>query len=248
MQTAPNKIEHEYTLRNYETDFSQRLKPSAALGFFQETAGEHATRMGLGFDELRQQGYYWVLSKIFVRVDRRPAFRDTVRVETWPHTPNKAIYERSFRMSDSLSGEVLLRAYSRWCILQAPSGRIVPCARLVQNIPQFIEERSVSFDEWQIPALEQKTTPAYSMRVANSDYDLNYHLNNIKYADYIFDVFSVRELEERTLRSFQIHYVKQSHEGDVLDFYRGQMPDGSFVVEGVKNGGELVVAARVCFD
>ena len=31
--------------------------------------------------------------------------------------------------------------------------------------------------------------PAFSLRIANSEYDLNGHVSNIKYADYIFNCF-----------------------------------------------------------
>ena len=60
--------------------------------------------------------------------------------------------------------------------------------------------------------------------------------------------FSVQELEERRLRSFQLHDVRQSHEGDLLEFYRRELSPGVFAVEGVKNGAETVVAGQVCFD
>ena len=57
-----------------------------------------------------------------------------------------------------------------------------------------------------------------------------------------------RALEARRLRSFQMNYVHQSHEGDCLDFYRSGDGEGGFVIEGIKNGAETVVAARVRFD
>ena len=88
---ASNKISRKFTLRNYETDFDQKLKPSALLGYFQETAGDHSEEMGLGFAKLAGEGRFWVLSKIYVEVDSRPSFRDEITVETWPHVPNKAI-------------------------------------------------------------------------------------------------------------------------------------------------------------
>ena len=89
--------------------------------------------------------------------------------------------------------------------------------------------------------------PAFSLKIANSEYDLNQHVNNIKYADYIFNCFSVAELSAMRLKNFQIHYVKQSHENDVLDFYRREISAGVFVVEGVKNAAETVVTAKITF-
>ncbi len=240
-----NKEEREFILRNYETDFCRRIKPSAILGFFQETAGDHSEKMGLGYGDLAKQDCFWVLSKIYVEIDRRPVCREKIRVITWPHAPNKAIYERSFVLEDEKGAA--MRAYSRWCILKK-SGRIVPASGIRQPELEYIAERSVSFDNWLISSVEDRSKAAYSLRVANSEYDFNRHVNNIRYADYIFNCFSVSELEEKSLRSFQLHYVRQSYEGDALDFYRHDVTEKECLIEGVRNGGETVVAAKVSFD
>ena len=244
---ASNKISRKFTLRNYETDFDQKLKPSALLGYFQETAGDHSEEMGLGFAKLAGEGRFWVLSKIYVEVDKRPSFRDEITVETWPHVPNKAIYERSFSVRGS-AGESLLRAFSRWCILDAKNGRIVPCAKIDQPEIDFIGEHAADCADWRVVTVCEKTIPAFSLKIANSEYDLNNHVNNIKYADYIFNCFSVEELRARRLKAFQIHYSRQSHENDVLEFYREETGDGEFIIEGIKNGSEQVIAAKVWFE
>ena len=235
----------ESVIKNYESDFLQRIKSSAILGLFQEIAAEHAEALGFGDSVLRGQGMFWVLSKIYVEIAERPVYMQKIKVDTWPHAPNKAIFERSFSVEDG-AGKRLVSAFSRWCVLNA-QGRVVPASRISCKIGSFREDKSVLFEDWLVPAPE-KRVPAFSLRIANSEYDLNYHVNNIKYADYIFNCFSVKELEARKLKNFQIHYVKQSHEGDVLDFYRQEIGTGVFAVEGVKNGGETVVTAKICFE
>lgn len=245
MTQPRDTLAREYTIKNIECDFRSEIRPSALLGYFQEVAGAHAAQIGIGYDALRAQGFYWVLSKIYVQVLRRPRFEEEIRVETWPHAPNKAIFERSFLLTGSGGAEV--RAFSRWCVLEGTRGRIVPCSRLSATLPSYRTDVSVPFDDWRIPEAG-RGEPAYSLRVANSEYDQNYHVNNCRYADHVFNCFSVAELEARRLSAFQMNYVHQSHEGDVLDWYRRDLGGGVFAVEGVKNGAETVVAARVCFD
>lgn len=242
---AENQIEKTYAIRNYETDFRQEIRPSFMLGLFQEIAGDHSAEMGLGFRKLGEQGRFWVLSKIYIEVGRKPVGGERVRVRTWPHCPNKATYERSFAVYDE-KGEQLIGAESRWCILEK-GGRIVPCSRVEQPEIDFLPENCLGKVDWLIPHVERGAAPDFALTVANSEYDLNRHVNNIKYADYVFNCFTVRELEERKLAGFQLHYVKQAFEGDRLEFYRCETEPGVFAVEGVRNGEETVVLAQVRF-
>ncbi len=60
------------------------------------------------------------------------------------------------------------------------------------------------------------------------------------------DVFSVDELSEKFVKSFQITYVKQCKYGETLGFYRKDF-DGYSIVEG-RVDGELRVQMRVEFN
>ena len=241
---ARNTIAQSSVLRGYETDFQGEIKPSFILGLMQEIAGDHAQEMGLGFDDMRERGYIWVLSKIYAEIERRPKFGETIEVRTWPLAPGKAICDRHYLMR--VGGEVCVRAVSRWCILKMGSFRIAPQSLFPCLIEQYNNEKSVDFDNWQIPPLVEEAEPAFTVRLANADYDKNRHVNNMRYADYVFDCFSVEELERLQLKNFQMSYLKQCYEGDVLNLYRKETEPGVFIVEGRK-GAEAVVAARVCF-
>ena len=117
-----------------------------------------------------------------------------------------------------------------------------PVKEYVQNLAA-----TTHTENWQIPPLTSETEPAYAVRLANADYDKNRHVNNMRYADYVFDCFSVEKLERLQLKSFQMNYLKQCYEGDTLDLYKKEIEKGVFVVEGRK-GAEAVVAARICFE
>lgn len=242
---AYEKYEYEHIVTTSEIDFKGEIKPSAILNHLQEAAGCNSQEMGIGIDALRQQGMFWVLSKMYVEVGKPARHKDVIRVTTWPHKPNKAIFERSFFVS--LGDETCAKALSRWCILDINTGRILPTSQIMHKQEELIDERAVECPDWRISSIEEKSEPDFEIRISHSEYDLNYHVNNVKYADYVFNCFSIEELSSRRVKSLQINYVKQSHEKDVLRFYRKKITENEFVVEGVKNGTETVISARVCF-
>lgn len=245
MTKANSECSMQYFVRNYETDFMQCLRPSAMLGYFQEVAAKHSEEMGMGFGTLRQDGRFWVLSKICVQISRRPQYEERVNVRTRPHIPSRAMYERSFFMEDA-AGNIVIRALSRWCVLDG-SGKIVPTAQVPYAEIDLIQERAFDDCDWRIGEAERvQEQPAYSIVIANSEYDMNRHVSNIKYADYIFNCFTVKELSARPILGFSLHYVRQAYEGDELAFYRQAIGEGTYLVTG-RRGEETVVTARVEF-
>ena len=240
---APSSIERSYTVRNSDADFLQELKPSSLLSFFQEAAGDHAKKMGLGFGLLSEKGCFWVLSKVVVAIDSVPHCGERLFVQTWPHLSSRAIYERSFCLRGE---ESCVRALSRWCVLEA-SGRIVPSSQISCTEMDYDEGRACTVDDWRIAETDPGRRAVYSTIVANSDYDLNMHVSNLKYADHVFNCFSVEELCKHTLKGFALHFVRQAYEGDTLLFYREDLPGGMSLVTGKRDGNETVVAARINF-
>ncbi len=239
---AETKSETRFTVRNYETDINRELKPSFMLGYFQEAATAHSDKMGMGYDVLHRDGRFWVLSKICVQILRRPVFGEALCAVTWPHAPNRATYERSFVLEDA-EGNNCVRALSRWCILDR-GGHIVPTSQVAHAEMEFTEGRALENCDWKISEAQSSPQPAFSVRIANSECDLNGHVSNIKYADYVFNCFSVAELQKQRLGEFALHYVRQAYDGDCLDFYREDREDGYLLVTG-RRGEETVVAARV---
>ena len=88
----------------------------------------------------------------------------------------------------------------------------------------------------------------YSVTIASSEYDHNMHVNNTRYADYCINCFSLDELSARALKRFQISYVKQCREGEVLRFYRKPFGDEVYLTQGVNEKDEIVVQAKLTFS
>ena len=60
--------ENEYILRMSDFDKYNRIKPSAVLELFQDVAGQHANEIGVGYDEMMQRSYFWVIVRIKFKI------------------------------------------------------------------------------------------------------------------------------------------------------------------------------------
>ena len=76
--------EQAYMVTSYDVDFTNRLKLSALLRFFQETAQANASQLGFGYDHLRAHGYFWALLHLHVELAGLPKWGETVVLRTWP--------------------------------------------------------------------------------------------------------------------------------------------------------------------
>jgi acyl-ACP thioesterase len=114
-----------------------------------------------------------------------------------------------------------------------------------QDYSTYNTNRALDVSRWKIPVFPvEEGELRFTITIANSEYDHNFHVNNTRYADYCFNVFTIAELEEKPLKRFSFSYVKQCHEGDTLRFYR-KYADGVWYVQGYKGENELVVQAEI---
>jgi acyl-ACP thioesterase len=81
---ADSIFEKHYTLRGSDFDLNKQIKPSAVLDLFQEVAGQHAYELGIGFTDMLQKGYLWVVLKVKYQVLKAPELYQGVKVSTWP--------------------------------------------------------------------------------------------------------------------------------------------------------------------
>ena len=150
---------------------------------------------------------------------------------------------------ETLQGERLVNASSRWCLIDMNTGKLLRSQAIDnQDYTTYNTAKVLEDVKWKIPTFDVVGEEArFSLKIANSEYDHNMHVNNTRYADYCLNCFSVEELSKRSLKSFSISYVKQCKEGETLCFYRKEVGNGEFLTQGLNEKGEIVVQAQICF-
>lgn len=208
----------EFTVCTWDVDYKNRLTMAAVFNYFQEVAGEHATRLGVGKDLLQQKNLAWVLSRMSVVLFRRPSWREKIIVETWPRGTNKLFAVRDYAITDEM-GATVAQARSGWLLIDVERMRPLRPQVLTENLPTNQEK----------PALEdglltlgdgEALELVEARRALYSDIDYNGHVNNARYVQWIQDIFSLDSWQDVERLRFDINYISEVKPGEQITLYR----------------------------
>lgn len=203
-----------------DADYFKRLKLSYLFNYFQNIAGLHSEITNLGIGKLQNEyGVAWVMIRMMLDINRMPGINEDISIETWPVSPKKMMIERNFIVRD-MDGNILVSAISSWVILDLQKRQMVKIDSMIpQQHPEFIESKAIDrkFEKLK-PAGELHSV--YKKYVGFSDLDINGHVNNVKYIDYILDCFSLDKHGKYNVKSIQINYVNEAVAGDTISLYK----------------------------
>ncbi len=231
------KYVENHTIACYEADANQLLKPTAMLDWMQEIAGRDATRLGFGYDQLKETHTAWVLSRTHVRFHQYPKWRDTVNLQTWHKGAFKVLYLRDFLLSNE-AGEPLVSATTSWLIIDMNTRRMVRNPELASNPETCVFEHAIEepADKIVIPA-DVEPQLAATHKVVWSDIDTMAHVNNVRYVCWALDAISRSILQDNPLKEIIVNYDAEVLLGEEVQLY--------CITEPINGGLAVYVQGRV---
>lgn len=232
-----NRLTENFTIPCYQTDASWRLKPSAFMDLAQEMANRHATVLGFGYDDLILTRTAWILSRVNIRFEKTPLWRDEVSLTTWHKGLNRLFFLRDFIMKDK-DGNECVKATTSWLVLNLDTRRLV-------RDPHLMDEGTTCTDNViETPAekvqMPKDVEPELVMehKVSYSDVDLNGHTNNAMYMQWAMDAIDYSVASAKPVKEVTINFNHETKAEDVVKIYRAEVEneDGLRVfVEGKVN-------------
>ena len=198
-------FEKEFYLRTADFDCRMDLQPASVLDLFQDVAGEHARVLGIGRDTMLENRLIWVIVKVRYRILSMPKQFDRVRVKTWPLPPRRSLFQREYKIMAE-DGTPLVLGSSEWVVIHSERRRLVPIGDVYPLKDGFLEERN--FEDG-FPRLTDFSGDGESRTILPlfSELDVNGHVNNTKYANYVMDTVNPNEREH--ISEFQIEYHRE---------------------------------------
>ncbi len=221
------RLDQEYTLRAQDVDIKGEWMPSAIFTRMQEIAEDHAACVGWGREHIVEKlGCGWVLTRMNLEMERYPGLGEKITVSTWPCKPTKFIFRRQFLFC-AQDGSELGKASSQWVLFDIAERMLRRTDAVGEYpfdplLPQIVEEpRKLA-----LPADMER---AAEREVLYSDVDMNRHMNNTKYLNWICELFPPKILEEKRISRVKINYIAEAQLGQRVELFRSGTEDGCYI-------------------
>ena len=213
--------------------------------YMQEIAWEHAHVLGFGFEHLREDQLFWVLSRLLVKVKRRPRWTEEFTLETWSRGTDGFFAYRDYCFRDA-EGKEIIKATSSWLVLDLENRRI---QRLNQfkNFPAY-QESVLGHNAGKIPSPVSIDDPEY-FPVLFNEIDINQHFNTGRYLERINNSYSFEFHNSRKLMEMELNFLKEGMPDDSLAVNRQELtPDEHLCSVIRKSDGAELMKARMVWE
>ncbi len=203
----------EFQVHSYLVSSKKRLHLVGLLSLLQEIAQNHADLMGLGYDHMVSSNSFWVLIRQVVKMDKWPHWNEKVSITTWPRIQTDLIASRDFEIfvGDEKYGE----CSTDWMVLDAETRK-----------PKRPDYKGLTFPVTHPSALElsAKKIPykkefqtIRKVTVVNGDLDMNLHVNNTKYSQWVLDSVPHEVYQKLTLEQYEINFIAEAYIDDEIE-------------------------------
>ena len=227
-------------------DANNKLSLQACMGLFQDIATEHCIPLGWEHSQfMANNNAFWVVTKIKLQIDQMPTSGDNVTIKTWMAKPTAVKFERNCSITKNKTP--IVKAKMEWVVLDAVTHR--PRGVKTINYPEglkYLPQQALEDKFAQITLDQEATNKCLSRTIYYGDTDLNNHTNNGVYSRFVLDCFDTNFLKSNALTDYEIHFVNESHAGEVLDFYKQHLQNSEYLVE-AKVKDKTIIKAKLTF-
>ena len=242
--------EKEFSISAIAVDRYGRLKASQLLGLLQEVAGKHSVLLGTSQEQLADKNLFWAIIRHRVQITRLPGSGEKIRVETWPMPTTRTAYPRSTIAYDE-NGQECFRAISLWVLMDVETRSMVLPGKSGVEVNGVLRGCELQAPSSMIP---KELAHCDQRQVRYTDLDLNGHMNNCRYLDWVADLLPSSFYETHEIREFSLCYMSEVRENECVQLH-WELNDGpNLSVESVRQeenqtaGNSRVFSARMSFE
>jgi acyl-ACP thioesterase len=203
----PNIWQEACQIRSYEVDCHHRLSVLAIFNFMQEAASRHAQALGVSIQQLLAENYTWLLSRLKIKIASFPGWQDRINIRTWPSGAQRLFALRDFELQDNK--QTFAAAVSAWLVLDVEKRRPVRIGPFVERLKPLEGEHILPDTLDKLPGLAFRTHEKKFV-VRYRDLDINQHVNNACFVEWLMESIPTRVLNTSVLAELEINFMAEA--------------------------------------
>ena len=228
---------------SYDVDSADRIRLSAVLRYQQEAGEQHLGPAGLGWRELSGHGIAFVASRWHAVIHRLPTLEESVTLTTWHRDRKGPRFFRCYEWRDA-EGNLLIESVMQFALVSVTDHRLLRGDEFMELAPLPDAPSGVSCADPGRFVLRDATA-AGNYEVRWSDIDRNGHVNNTRYADFMWD-FLPTVWQSRNPADVELYFAGESRQGDLLSLCVSMDSENTCCVAGDTERGRTF-AAKIVF-
>lgn len=221
MSHKPHTWSEDYKIASYFVNLRGRAGLYAILNFIQDVGWMHGRQMKIQLDPNQA----WVFTRQSLTMNSWPKWNDTITIKTWVRPPTSDVF--FFRDYEILIGDQKIgECTSTFSVIDMNTRKLIaPNQQKLGAVyrEDYVRSESPEKISWQTEASE-----IAQFHVRNSDLDMNNHVNNTKYAQWILDALPLEILKgDVHLQKYEVNFLAETRSGDQVNLFMSKPTENS---------------------
>ncbi|MFP8489024.1 acyl-[acyl-carrier-protein] thioesterase [Gracilimonas sp. Q87] len=234
------KYTESFKIRANEVDTHGKATFSALCSLFQEVAGNHALKLNFDITQLQEQDLTWVLHRMDIEIYRFPEWREKILIETWPAAGDALRAYRDYKILDN-GGNTIGVCLSYWMMINIKTRRPSRMPKEVLNMRLTDIDHVLEPNNNRLRPFNESNHPRY-FEVRNSDLDMNDHVNNARYVEWVMEHYS--NSNPLSVKAIDIQFLRESVSGDEITSDYLEKDNDTYLHQLKNQDDEVLVLAR----
>ncbi|MEA2069350.1 MAG: thioesterase [Verrucomicrobiota bacterium] len=197
----------KHVICSYDVDPRLTARLPVLCGFMQEAAYHHAEHLDLGHSHLSAKNMGWVLARQRIEIHRLPKWGEAVKVRTWPSGRDRLFFYRDFEISDR-AGNLILQAATAWFMIDIEKRERVHSGFYLGSDLPAAGSKVFSSKLGRLKSCG--CGDGESMAVNYGDLDMNGHVNNVRYIEWVLNSLPLEFHQAHGLQSLEVNYLAEA--------------------------------------
>jgi len=236
----------DYKISYSEVDKNLKLGVYESFNLAQDTVTDYFESFGGDNIVVKNKDHAaWVVSKAKVHFNQFPSWGDVIkgRCYTTKIKPIRIELETAFKNTDD---EVLFVTNQESCVLDIETRKIRKINTITYPNDMEVEQSLTQEGYLKLNTKFTEDDLDYEQKIYSQDIDYSRHVNNAIYVRYIMNALSCDFLSKNKITDFEIHYINESKEGQILKIYKKE--ENKNIRFLIKDDEKEIIRANLTFE